>query len=80
LHLFKELPGISAERLDIFSPPFCINGIEGQRAFALAAYAGNNHQFNARNAQADVLKIVFRRTCNPNRLIRSLRHVTFPLV
>ncbi len=58
LHLFEELPGVGAERFDVFSSPLGVYGIERERAFARAADTGYHNHFIARDAQADIFEVM----------------------
>jgi len=74
LHLFEKLPGIGAERLDVFPASFGVNRIEGERTLARAADSGDYHHLVARNAEIDILEIVLGCTRNPYDFFRSPGH------
>ena len=56
--LMEELPGVDREAFDILPLPFGIEGVEGQRALARAAGAGDDHQPVAGDVEIEVLQVV----------------------
>ena len=58
LHLVQKLPRVDRKAFDVLPLPFGENRIEGQRAFARAAGAGNDDQLVARQIDIEILKIV----------------------
>ena len=64
LQLAQELAGVARQRLDVTALAFGVEGIEGQRAFAGAADAGEDDELIARQVEVDVAEIVFARAAN----------------
>ena len=58
LQAVEELPGLGGQAFDLAALAFGVQGVEGQRGFARAAQAGDDHQAVAGNGQVDVLQIV----------------------
>ncbi len=59
LKLFQELARVSGKRLDIFTLPFSIDGVERQRTLARPRQTGNHHQPVVRDINIDALEVVF---------------------
>ena len=57
-HLAQELPGEARQAFDIPPLPFGIKRVEGQRAFARPAHAGEADQLVARQDEVDVPQIM----------------------
>ena len=64
MQLSQELAGVARKRLDVAALPLGVEGIEGQRAFAGAAYPGEDDELIAGQVEVDVAEIVF--ACAPN--------------
>ena len=58
LHLIEELARVDREALDVLPLPFGEQRVEGERAFARAAHAGDHDEPVARDVDVDVLQIV----------------------
>ena len=74
LHLFEELPGVGAERFDVLAPALGVDRVEGQRAFARAADAGDDDELVARDVQTDILQVVLGGTGNPDDFLCVVNH------
>ena len=57
-HLMEQPPGVGRDRLEIPPLRLGVERAEGQRRFARAGDAGEDHQGVARNLDVDVLEIV----------------------
>ena len=57
-HQLQKLARVGGERFHIAPLPFGIQGVEGERGFAGAGQAGDDHQLVARQVEADVLQVV----------------------
>ena len=60
-HIPDELPGIGPKTFHIAALAFGVDGVEGEGGFSAAADAGDDDQLVLRNADVDVLKIVYPR-------------------
>ena len=60
-HLMEQPPGIGSDRFEIAPLRLGIERAKGQRRFARAGNAGENHQGIAGNIEIDVLEIVLAR-------------------
>ncbi len=58
-HLPQKLPREAGEAFDVPPLPLGIQRVEGQRAFAGAAYAGQADQLIARQYEIDVPQVMF---------------------
>ena len=67
LQLMQELPGVDRQAFDILPLPFGIQRVEGQRAFARTAGAGDHHQPVAGNIEIDILQIMDPGAANADR-------------
>ena len=70
LELVEELPGVRREAFDILPLAFGVDRIEGQRALAGAAGAGDDQQPVARQGDIDVLQVVRPRTVDADAIGR----------
>ena len=67
LHHLQELARVSRQRLDVAALALGVDRVEGERRFARARQAGEDHQLVARNRQVDVLEIVLARPVHGDR-------------
>ena len=58
LQLAEELPGVAGQRLDVAALPLGVERVEGQRALARAADAGEDDELIARQFEIDVAEVV----------------------
>jgi len=80
LHLFEELPGVGAQRFDVFPASLGVDRIERQRTLARAAYAGNHNHLIPRDAEADILEIMLGGTGYFDRFVCIPSHPVFLLL
>ena len=59
LELAEELAGVGRQRLDVAPLSLGVERVEGQRAFARAADAGEDDELVARQVEVDVAEVVF---------------------
>ena len=64
LQATKKLPGVGAERFEKPALSFGVQRVKGQARFPAAADPREDHEFVARQHNADPLKVVFRRACD----------------
>ncbi len=62
LHLLQELPCIGGEGLDVAPLPLRVDGVEGERRFPRAGYAGDDHELVARDFDVDAFEVVLAGT------------------
>ena len=67
LHQLEELARIGRQALDIAALALGIDRVEGERGFARAREAGDDHQLVARHIDIDVLEIVLARAADDDR-------------
>ena len=72
-HLLQKLPGIGAERLDVFALAFRVDRVKRQRALAAAGQARDDHQFLAGDVQVDGLEVVLPGPANGDHLVAGHR-------
>jgi hypothetical protein len=58
LHLLEELAGVDRKALHVLPMAFGQERVEGERALAGAADAGDHHELVAWNIDVDVLQVV----------------------
>ena len=61
LQLAEELPGVARQRFDVAALPLGVERVEGQRALARAADAGEDDQLVAGQVEIDVAEVVLAR-------------------
>src|SRR5262249_43148797 len=72
--LAHELPRVRAERLDVTPLAFGVERIEGQRALAAAADAGEADQLAFGQGEADAAQVVYAGVDDMDRVARVLAH------
>ena len=65
--LADKLPRVGREALEVAALAFGVKRVEGQRAFAAAADAGEADELVSRQDQIDALEIVFASAANDDR-------------
>ena len=73
VHAVEELPHVGAERFDVTTLAFGVNGFEGQARFAAATRAGNDGQFPQGKIDIDALEIVLARSADLDAVRRGGR-------
>ena len=71
--LMQELPGVGREAFDVLPLALGIEGVEGQRAFARAARAGDDHEPVARQIEVDVPQVVHPRPADTDAVVGGSR-------
>ena len=69
LHLVEELPGVGGEALDVFALALGVDGVEGERRFAAAAQAGDDHQLVARDVQREIFQVMLTRPADADEFL-----------
>src|SRR4029077_2558127 len=64
VHAVEELPHVGAERLDVTTLAFGVNGLERETRFAAATGAGDDCQLSKRKVEIDTFKVVLARSTN----------------
>jgi hypothetical protein len=75
LHHFEELPGIGRQAFDIAPLSLGIDRVEGERGFARAGQAGDDHQPVAWDIHVDILQIVLAGAANRDRFLHRRSEV-----
>ena len=68
--LMEELPRVDRETLDVLALPFGVEGVEGQRALARSAGAGDDHEAIAGEIEVDILQVVHPRPADADAVDR----------
>ena len=67
--LMEELPGVDREAFDVLPLPFGVERVEGQRALARAAGAGDDDEPVAGDIEVEILQIVHPRPADADALV-----------
>src|SRR5437667_4186250 len=73
VHAVEELPHVGAERLDVTTLAFGVNGLERQARLAAATGAGDDCQLSQRKIEIDTFKVVLSRSTNFDTIIPRWR-------
>ena len=71
-HLLDKLPRVSVHRIEEAALALGKNQVEGQRALARTAHAGDHHELPARNRDREVLQIVLARAVDADGIGRGV--------
>ena len=69
LHLSQELARVRAQRLDVATLTFRIDGVERERRLAAPRQPGDHDELVARQGQVDVLEVVLARAANHDLIV-----------
>src|SRR5437667_2442830 len=73
VHAVEELPHVGAERLDVTTLAFGVNGLERQARLAATTGAGDDCQLSQRKIEIDTFKVVLARSTNFDAIIPRWR-------
>src|SRR5437899_5854392 len=73
VHAVEELPHVGAERLDVTTLAFGVNGLERQARLAATTGAGDDCQLSQRKIEIDTFKVVLSRSTNFDTIILRWR-------
>ena len=73
VHAVEELPHVGAERLDVTTLAFGVNGLERQARLAATTGAGDDCQLSQRKIEIDTFKVVLSRSTNFDTIIPRWR-------
>src|SRR5436190_548461 len=73
VHTVEELPHVGAERLDVTTLAFGVNGLERQTRLAAATRAGDDCQLSKRKIEINTFKVVLARSTNFDAIIPRWR-------
>ena len=69
VHPAQELAGVGGEGFDVTPLPLGIDGVKGQRAFAGAGYAGDDHQLIPGDGYFYILEVMLAGTLNVDKIL-----------
>src|SRR5690606_31883461 len=72
VHQLQELPRVGRQAFDVAALPFGIQRVEGQRRFARAGQARDDHELVTRQVERDVFEIMGAGTPNAYRVHRAV--------